>query len=310
MAFISEAARYTRDSGFVGSVTTTYLNNYPAGTLILLSVNAPVPNAWTTMTVNDAAGNTYTMLGSPQQDMPANYQVAQFYCVLTNPVTTSTTLTAAASDRTPPLWVIIAAAFDDATTFDVHTSAIGTSASPNSSSIAPHADNQLLFGTVAYTDGTAILNFTPGAGWTNLTKGTASPTANGRSMVIGYRYVTTTAGRSYAGTLPSSQAWAASVSAFTLAGDPVAIYTRSYQVVIDATGSSNPTLQQDAGPSATIDSSNTPVFVITEPASLESAMSFTLTASDSGKTATETIIIDPRGEGKSSRVVWDGTEWL
>jgi hypothetical protein len=311
MAFISEAARFTRDSGNIGSVSTTYLDAYPAGTLILLAVNAPVVNVWTTMTVTDNAGNTYTMIGSPRQDMPANYQVAQFSCVLTNPVTTSTTITATASDRNPDKWVILAAAFDDsAASLDVHTSAANTSSAPNSGNVTPSASGQLLFGAIAYTDNTGALGLTPAAGWTNLTKGTASPSANGRTLVIGYRYINSLSDRSYSGTLPSSQAWAALVAGFNLGSNPIATYQRSYQVVIDATGSTNPTLTQDAGPTAAINATSSPIFVITEPASYTTSMSFSLTAVDGGENVTETIIIDPRGNNESGRLVWDGTSWV
>lgn len=310
MAFISEAARYTRDSGNVNNVSTNYLHSYPAGTLILLAVNAPVPNVWTAMSVVDSAGNVYAMAGGPRQDMPSNYQVAQFYCVLTNPVTTSTTLTATASDRNPPLWVILAAAFDDPASFDVHTANVGTSTAPSSGAASPTATDQLIFGTIAWTDGTGIVSLTPALNWTNLTKATASPTANGRSMAIGYRYVNVSAGRSYSGTLSSSQAWASLVTAFTLGGNPVAVYDRQYQIVIDATGSTNPVLTQNAGPSATINSTASPVFVITEPTVFTSAMSFTLTATDGGETATEPIVIDPRGTNSTGPLVWNGTDWV
>ena len=130
-----------------------------------------------------------------------------------------------------------------------------------------------------------------------------------RAVVIGWRYVDTGGNRSYTSTLSSSQAWAAGVAAFTLGGEAIATYTRSYQVVIDATGSTNPTLAQDSGPSATIDSSGSPVFVITEPTPFTSAMSFTLAGTDGSDTAEETIVIDPRGTDQSGRLVWDGSEW-
>lgn len=310
MAFLSEAARYTRNSGYVGSVTTNYLASYPAGTLILLSVNATVPNAWTTMTVVDNAGNTYAIIGTPHQEQPSNFQVAQFYCVLTNPVTTSTVITASVNDRTPNLWSIVAAAFDDASvTLDITASAIGTNSTPNSGTATPTANKQLLFGTVAWTDNTGSVGLTAGSGWTNLTKATASPSANGRSLAIGYRYVDSSNLRSYTGTLASSQPWAAFVAAFTLNTPAGVEYTRTYQVLIDATGSTNPSLVQNSGPTAMIDSSGSPLFVIHEPDPLTQTMSFTLTGTSGGQTATETILIDPRGSNEISRKVWDGNEW-
>ena len=100
------------------------------------------------------------------------------------------------------------------------------------------------------------------------------------------------------------------MAAFTLGGEAIATYTRSYQVVIDATGSTNPTLAQDSGPSATIDSSGNPIFVITEPTPFTSSMSFTLTGTDGSDAAEETIVIDPRGTDQSGRLVWSGSEWV
>ena len=318
MTYLSEAARYARGDGgsFTVDASTNYLGNYPAGTLICLAVNAPTGGtAWTSISVTDSAGNTYTQIGTVDTSMPANHLLARFYCVLTNPVTSSDTITSAklpaGGGSNSQKWTILAAAFDDTATFDVQTAAADAASSAvNSGSVTGGAANQLLFGAVAYSDGTGAVGITAGGGWTNGTKATASPSSGGRSTAIGWRYVSASGSRSYISTLSSSQAWAAGVTAFTLGGEAIATYTRSYQVVIDATGSTSPTLAQASGPSATIDSSGSPVFLIAEPTPFTSAMSFTLTGTDGSDTAQETIVIDPRGTDQSGRLVWNGSEWV
>lgn len=311
MAYLSEAARYARGDGgsFTANASTNYLHGYPAGTLVCLAVNAPTNTAWTSMTATDSAGNTYTQIGTVDTSAPANYLLARFYCVLTHAVTTSDSITATTlpggGGTNSAKWTILAAAFDDATTFDVQTMAVGGSTAPNSGNVTGGAANQLLFGAVAYTDGTGAVGITAGSGWTNGTKATASPSSGGRSTAIGWRHVTTGGSRSYTSTLASSQGWAAAVAAFTLDGEAEVTYTRSYQVVIDATGTTSPSLTQASGPSATIDSSGSPVFVITEPTPFTSAMSFTL----NGTEGSETIVVDPRGTDQSGRLVWNGSEW-
>lgn len=316
MTYLSEAVRYARGDGgsFTASASTNYLHDYPVGTLVCLAVNAPTNTAWTSITVTDSTGNTYAQIGTVDTSAPANHLVARFYCVLSNAVTTTNTVTAitlpGGGGTNSQKWAIIAAAFDDAATFDTQAAAVGGSISPNSGTVVGGSTSQLLFGAVAYTDATGIVDFTAGGGWANTAKATASPSSGGRSLAIGWRYVNFSGSRSYGGTLSSSQGWASLVAAFTLGGSaPTVTYDRSYQVVIDATGSTNPTLTQASGPTATINSSGSPIFVITEPTPFTTSVSFTLTATDGSETTDETIVVDPRGTDQSGRLVWDGSDW-
>jgi hypothetical protein len=74
-------------------------------------------------------------------------------------------------------------------------------------------DAELLIAVLGFTDSGAARTLTM-AGWTQLTKATASPSSSPKSMILAYQYVSASGSRAGSGTLSASEAWVGAIAAY------------------------------------------------------------------------------------------------
>jgi hypothetical protein len=207
VAVTENIVRYSHTTPNVATVTVPVLVAVPAGRSIILGVNAPVTGIVTGWAVSDSKGNTYTVRGTINA-VQANYQAALVGCLAaTTSLTTSDTITITVTGASPAKWGVTGISADDLTAYDTGVAASGSNSVPSSGATAAGAQNaELVVGLIAWTDtGGTAANFTAGAGFTALSKVTATD----RSVALEYGYVNTAGTRTANGTLSSGQGWGA-----------------------------------------------------------------------------------------------------
>lgn len=215
------------------SGTFTYAENFPAGTLMIVAYGHSTlvtasNNFAATNPVTDSAGNVYSFVS---QNTTTSQRVALAYCTLTNPVTTSTTLTinpttAISGSSYEAIWAVYAIK-GELLEFSMSASKVGGTAS-STWTISTGTS-----GSLAYGSGVAIavFNLYNAYGFASLsttnTAGTLFSFIDGQRMfsnaltygsrntlVLAYGPVTSTAHETVTITGSSSQTYSAIIAHF------------------------------------------------------------------------------------------------
>ena len=227
MGFVNECVRYEYSVTNAGSVSAPIIAAVPAGRTIVLAVNAPALNAITSFTATDSKGNAWNQRAFAANAMVVNGQGAILVCHVTTALTTSDTVTVTAVTRSPDRWAVLALQFDDiltsAATDQTATTAggIGSALTVGPTAATTQADELV----VAAFPITAAPTVTAGSGFTAQPIVTTSNATAPKSLIVEWRYVTTTGAQTAAATLSASQSWAGMIVTLKKAAAP-ALYDR------------------------------------------------------------------------------------
>lgn len=232
----TECARYTRDSGNIATVAVPITAAVAVGKRVVLAVNGAALNAATSFSATDSKGNTYTQRAFAVSAVAAvDGQIAIISGAITTALTTSDTISVTCNTRSPDKWCAIGLAVDDiAGGYDVSATNTGTTgtALATGTTGAAAQDRELLVAAFGFTDATAARTLTM-AGWTQLTKATASPASSPRSLILAYQYIQATGTRAGTGTLSSAEAWVGAISAYKQDAPPSQAFCYLYNGTTD-----------------------------------------------------------------------------
>lgn len=234
MSVTENIVRTTYDTGNVGTLDATVLVGVPAGSRVIIAVNAPVSGAVTAWAVTDSKGNTYTVR-STENTTPVNWQLALADSTLTTGLVPGDTITVAVTGANPAKWIIHAIAANDTPTFDRTAANHGAGQFASATTDMPAQAQQLVVTVVGFTDADGSTTYTDAQN-TTLAKGTASPASLPRSMVLGYGYKTVREARTFSGNMIPPPGWGAIVGVYNRATAPPVVPVACY-IYVDATTS-------------------------------------------------------------------------
>lgn len=215
MGYLGEAGRTTSPgTANQASLDVPLLIDAPAGTTLVLAVQAPVVSAITNFAATDPAGNTWTQQELVLGSTLSNVQLGVLTCKVATgkDLTTGQLIHVTAPPRSPTFWAVLIEAFDDLVDVDKHAQSTGTSSSwPTGTTGAAAQNRQLLFGAWAWASPTSTLASNP-AGWT-MSSGTLVTPNTPKNLQVGWQYVDAAGTRSATATFGSSLLYGAAIVA-------------------------------------------------------------------------------------------------
>lgn len=213
MSFVAEYG--AGSTGSPSTLTVTLTGGASVGESLVASAAVLLGNA--TMTATDDAGNTWQFIASEDMTYDTSLRVHMLYCNVTTALDPGDTVTfnfgiAATSSA------VSVAHFTDYLTPDKRATGDNggsNSSAPLTAATATTAEaNELLYGAFALNN--PGRTFTPGSGYTGLTKVLSLESGSNRAIQPEYRYVTSTGSYVADGTLNSGGQWVGMIQTFTL----------------------------------------------------------------------------------------------